>query len=47
MKVFIIRPKEYLGEKFIVKYIDYSKREAIKRYKERFPQFTMKELTIE
>ena len=42
-----IQPKQYLVEKFVMDYYYYTKREAIKRYREKFPQFKLKELSIE
>jgi hypothetical protein len=42
-----IQPKEYISERFVQDYIDYSKKEAIKLYLQKFPQFARKELWIE
>jgi len=47
MKRYTIYPKEYYGEKYIQLYLDYTKKEALKLYREKFPQFTRKELLIE
>ena len=41
-----IQPKEYISQKFIMDYYFYIKKEAIKRYKNKFPQFSIKELSI-
>lgn len=46
MKVYRIQPKEYLGEKFIQDYSGYTKKEAIKLYRQKFPQFLLNELEI-
>ena len=46
MKHYIIAPKEYISEKFIMDFYDYSKKEALKTYKQKFPSFTTKELEI-
>ena len=46
MKHYIIAPKEYISERFIMDFYDYSKKEALKRYKQKFPSFTTKELEI-
>jgi len=46
MKRYRIRPKEYLGEKYIMDYFDYSKKEAIKIYRQKFPRFKLKDLNI-
>lgn len=42
----LIQPKSYISERFIWKYIYYSKKEALRMYKSRFPQFKTKELLI-
>ena len=42
-----IQPKEYISQRFIQDYIDYSKREAVKLYLQKFPQFKKKELSID
>ena len=42
-----IQPKEYISERFIQDYIDYPKREAVKLYLQKFPQFEKKELWID
>jgi hypothetical protein len=47
MRTYRIRPKEYISERFIQDYYDYTKKEALKKYREEFPQFTLKELIIE
>lgn len=47
MRTYRIRPKEYISENFIIDYYDYTKKEAIKMYRQKFPQFTLKELIIE
>jgi hypothetical protein len=46
MKHYIIAPKQYVSERFIMDYYGYSKKEALKRYKEKFVSFTTKELEI-
>ena len=46
MKILRIQPKNYISERFVVDYYDYTKKEAIKMYREKFPQFTMKEIII-
>jgi hypothetical protein len=46
MKHLRIAPKKYISEKFVMDFYDYSKKEALKRYKEKFPSFTTKELEI-
>jgi hypothetical protein len=42
-----IQPKEYLLEKYVIDYYYYTKKEAIARYRKKFPQFKLKELLIE
>ncbi len=42
-----IAPKQYISERFIVDYYGYSKKEALKLYKQNFPSFTTKELNIQ
>lgn len=46
MKHYIIAPKQYISERFIIDYFDYSKAEALKQYRKTFPQFTKKEIEI-
>jgi hypothetical protein len=46
MKVFTIAPKEYISERFIITYVLYTKKEAIQKYLDKFPQFKRSELTI-
>lgn len=45
MKTYFIYPLDY-SSKYEQQYIDYTKREALKLFKEKFPQFTSKELVI-
>lgn len=47
MRKYRIQPKEYISEKFVQDYYGYTRKEAVKKYKEKFPQFTLSELTIE
>ncbi len=47
MKHFRISPKEYVSEKFIQDYYGYSKKEALKRYKEKFTSFYTRQLKVE
>lgn len=42
----LIQPKEYISERFIWRYLYYSRTEALTSYKNRFPQFKTKELLI-
>jgi hypothetical protein len=46
MKVFTIAPKEFISERFIMTYYDYTKKEAIQKYLDKFPQFKRSELTF-
>jgi hypothetical protein len=46
MKTYFIYPKKYLGSNFEKQFIDYSKKDAIKLYRDEFPQFLLKELNI-
>jgi hypothetical protein len=46
MKHYRIAPKEYISEKFVQDYYGYTKKEALRHYKERFVYFTTKELEI-
>jgi len=46
MKSYFIRPKEYISQRFEKQYIDYTKKQALKLYKEEFKSFTTKELKI-
>lgn len=47
MKTYRIQPKEYIAEKFIQDYYGYTKKQSLNKYKEKFPQFLQKELSIE
>ena len=47
MKRIRIQPKEYISENFIKDYYFYTKKEAIKLYRNDFPQFSLEELRIE
>jgi hypothetical protein len=42
----LIEPKSYISEKFIMRYLYYSKAEALRKYKTEFPQFKTKDLLI-
>lgn len=42
-----IQPKEYISERFVQDYYWYTKKEALKLYRVEFPQFLIKELSIE
>ena len=42
----LIEPKSYISEKFIWRYLYYSKADALKKYKTQFPQFKTKYLLI-
>lgn len=42
----LIQPKEYTSERFVWRYLYYSRAEALRHYKNRFPQFKTKELLI-
>lgn len=42
----LIQPRNYISERFIQRYVYYSKKEALKMYKSKFPQFKIKELLI-
>lgn len=48
MKTYFIRPIDFYNyeSRFEQQYIDYTKKEALKLYKEKFPHFTTKELCI-
>lgn len=46
MKRYIIAPKEFTSERFVMEYFDYTKKEAITLYRARFPQFQLKEIEI-
>jgi hypothetical protein len=46
MKHYRIMPKQYIGERFVIDFYDYTKKEAIQKYRAKFPQFTLKELSI-
>ena len=49
MKTYFIRPinfNEY-PQKFEIQYIDYTKKEALQRYREAFPQLKLKEIVID
>lgn len=46
MKHYIIAPKEYISERFVMDYFDYTKKEAIANYRKKFPQFLLKEIEI-
>jgi hypothetical protein len=46
MKHYIIAPKEYISERFVIDYYDYTKAEALKRYRNKFPQFRKSDLVI-
>ena len=46
MKHYRIAPKEYISERFVKDYYDYTKKEALKLYKQNFTSFTTKELQI-
>jgi hypothetical protein len=39
-----IGPKQYISEKFIQDYYGYTKSEAMKLYRDKFPQFSRNEL---
>jgi hypothetical protein len=42
----LIQPYNYISEKYLQKYMFYTKREAIKLYKTKFPQFKTKDLSV-
>ena len=49
MKTYFIRPKEFqdYSQKFEQQYIDYTKKEALRLYRQKFPSFLIGELEIE
>ena len=46
MKTYFIHPKGNWSSRTERQYIDYTKKEAIKLYKQEFPQYTVKELEV-
>ena len=46
MKHYIVAPKKYISERFIIDYFDYTKAEALKKYKEKFPNLSRKKIEI-
>jgi hypothetical protein len=42
----LIQPKNYISEKFIWRFLFYSRTEALRKYKAMYPQFKTKELLI-
>ena len=46
MKKYRISPKEWYGEKYIMDYIDWTKKEAIKLYLEKFPMLKRNEIEV-
>jgi hypothetical protein len=46
MRKYTVAPKEFISERFVMDYFDYTKKEAIQNYMEMFPQFKRSELEI-
>ena len=46
MKRYTIMPKQNIGERFVIDFYDYTKKEAIQKYRAKFPHFNLKELSI-
>lgn len=46
MKHYTIMPKQNIGERFVIDFYDYTKKEAIQKYRAKFHQFNLKELSI-
>lgn len=46
MKTIRIQPKEFISERFIMDYVGYNKKKAIELYRNKFPQFMIKELLV-
>lgn len=47
MKSYRIQPKQYISESYIIDYYDYTKKEAIKLYRDKFKQFLLREIFVE
>ena len=46
MKKYTIAPKDFISFRFIIDYFDYTKKEALQRYRQQFPQFKRSEIKI-
>lgn len=46
MKTYRIGPKDFISFSYIIDYFDYTKKEALRRYRQQFPQFKRSEIKI-